>query len=356
MSALLGLTLAINAWRSKPRARAERLSDTRSASPTAGLSVAMWGAKTFYENNYLPLVFHELKRDGHKIFVGSKKEPRLCRFCGLSPPDVSFQNEAHAIPQLIGNRTLIGLEECDECNRKASVYETDFGNFTHPDRSWAQVPGSGRVPKLKSASKKSHVEVTDGGVNIKLTEGDRFVDFDPNKQHFTTNTVRPTYRPLGVYKTLLKMALSILPKEELTSFGPALRWLAAEGLTKDSVQDATNFTCFTSFTGGPAPYPYPVVLLLKRRSDTFHCPFATFIVLFHNFSYQIFLPCQTKDMHLKRTRGTLPMWPHPFMLSPREHFVTRRAGPISLASSEPVRGQHHSIRMNFESAKRMPFS
>ena len=71
-----------------------------------------------------------------------KKEPVLgktgiqsCRFCGGSSPEVSFQQEAHAIPEALGNKTLFTSYECDNCNQKfGRGIENDLGNWSKPMR------------------------------------------------------------------------------------------------------------------------------------------------------------------------------------------------------------------------------
>ena len=43
---------------------------------------------------------------------------RICRFCGRSMPEVKFKQKAHAISESLGNKGLVCLEECDDCNTR----------------------------------------------------------------------------------------------------------------------------------------------------------------------------------------------------------------------------------------------
>lgn len=71
---------------------------------------------------------------GQKQYIGPDI-PTTCRFCGKSTPEVKFQNDAHAIPQLLGNRKLILVDECDACNSFfAAKLEDHLGKLLKPGR------------------------------------------------------------------------------------------------------------------------------------------------------------------------------------------------------------------------------
>lgn len=330
----------------------------RRGSRIAGLAPEIADAYIFYEQNYTPISFYELRRGEQKTYIGSRAHPRTCRFCGKAEPNVRFSEDAHAVSHMVGNRTLFLAEECDECNSKSSAFESDFGKFTHPDRTWGQVPGKKGVPTLKSFAKTSRVDVSSNGFVIQQKQGDELIDFDPDKNEssFLAKATIHKYRPLGVYKALLKMALSILDAKHLTYLRPALKWIATNGLQEGAVNDITGYKCITSFTSGPAPYPFPTVLIMRRKHDLLNCPYMTFVLLFHNYTYQIFLPCPSKDRHLHGMKANISMWPHPFMLRPRGHFRTNRTMSISLASPESVEHQERHIKFRFAGFKRNPLN
>ncbi len=71
-------------------------------------------AARFYEKRYVgaqPLFL----RPGTKLVLGGT-DARRCRFCDRDSADATFRTAAHAIPELLGNKTLFTLEECDQCN------------------------------------------------------------------------------------------------------------------------------------------------------------------------------------------------------------------------------------------------
>src|SRR5262245_16553961 len=92
-------------------------------------------ALLFYQENYETLIFEGLKRKGKPKVLGTK--PRVCRFCDQGKPYVTFKKKAHAIPELVGNKTLLTLYECDQCNKRFSSFEDDFAKMTLGDRSLA---------------------------------------------------------------------------------------------------------------------------------------------------------------------------------------------------------------------------
>ncbi len=72
-------------------------------------------AVDFYDKHYAgaPPIFLE---PGRKLFLGSAERPRHCRFCRKDEPEVTFKDEAHALPAAFGNTGLFSNYECDACN------------------------------------------------------------------------------------------------------------------------------------------------------------------------------------------------------------------------------------------------
>ena len=79
-------------------------------------------------------MFSEVLSKGDKLFIDSESE-RVCRFCGKSESQVTFKSVAHAIPESLGNKRVILLNECDECNSFFSeTLEDSFDKYTKPYR------------------------------------------------------------------------------------------------------------------------------------------------------------------------------------------------------------------------------
>src|ERR1700736_389326 len=86
-------------------------------------------ALQFYEHNYTTLMFRQLT-GSRPIILGAK--PFRCRFCSGQPPERTFRKRAHAVSELLGNKVLRSLYECDACNERFSTFEDDLAKMTLP--------------------------------------------------------------------------------------------------------------------------------------------------------------------------------------------------------------------------------
>ncbi len=150
---------------------------------------------------------------GTKEILGQM--PRVCRFCSRAAPDVTFRKEAHAVPELAGNGTLISLNECDECNSRFAAFEDDLGKLTLLERIGGQVLGKGGVPSAKTGQNNSRIDLKASGFVIAEHEGDPIAEIDKDKKTLTITISPQSYRPLGVYKALLKIALTLMDETDL---------------------------------------------------------------------------------------------------------------------------------------------
>ncbi len=76
---------------------------------------------------------------------------RQCRFCGRDPTQTRFRNDAHAVSNLLGNKSLFSLNECNDCNTYlGQKFEDHLGKWSNLARVLARVPGKkNKVPKFK---------------------------------------------------------------------------------------------------------------------------------------------------------------------------------------------------------------
>ena len=93
-----------------------------------------------------------------KAYLGDRQK-RRCRFCGRvrGPQEKKnpFKNEAHAIPEFMGNESLITYEECSACNTFFSgCLESNLSEFINPVRTVLGMAGKTGVPKYKSDSSR----------------------------------------------------------------------------------------------------------------------------------------------------------------------------------------------------------
>lgn len=148
-----------------------------------------------------------------KIFIG-ERENRRCRFCGKAKDDgATFRKKAHAIPQLTGNNRIFSNEECDSCNEKFGYLENDLGMFLLPIRAIYNINGK-RKNKCKNGSlnisnkdKQIIIEdiIEENGMPIHTI-------FKEDRNEVTFKIKRSGFKKINIFKAMVKMALSIIPK------------------------------------------------------------------------------------------------------------------------------------------------
>ncbi|UGA43754.1 HNH endonuclease [Bradyrhizobium quebecense] len=275
-------------------------------------------ALEFYVRNYTALTFVGLGSENRGIVLGSK--PFVCRYCRGKPPEKTFKKTAHAVSQLLGNRILVSLYECDDCNKRFGGFEDDLGKMTLPMRAIGGVIGKNGIPKIPLASRsgmrKPTLEHKDGNLNFSHDAGDDvgLVD-DPVNKTLTLTYNEQRYRPLAAYKALCKSAFALLPDDELMNFEELRQWLLQADVTTGMVYGRNSYILHKTFVPAHKPFKQPVVCLLRRNSQI-DAPYISFFIAFGNVSYQIFLPCPSKDAHLTGKTITTLAYPHFFQLKP----------------------------------------
>lgn len=234
------------------------------------------------------VLFSEPLTQGKKIFIGAK-ENIVCRFCRKTSPNVHFKNVAHAIPEAVGNKRVILKEECDDCNSYFSENLEDcFDKYTKPYRLMFGLKGKSKVPSYKTRDKTARVDVDRSLNQIKLSgdEGQLLHKVDNNS--FEMFFTREPYVPLNIYKTLLKMAISIVDSKYLNSLEEHIEWIS-NPLFKPSFNP--NFQIVERFTLGPSFNAEGFALLAVRREGVSEfVPYMTFFLSFGNLCFQIAIP------------------------------------------------------------------
>ena len=250
----------------------------------------------FYLDGYEIVLNRTVAARGPNELLGRK--PSVCRFCLRTTTEVTLRKEAHAIPELAGNGTLLSLYECDDCNEKFSAFEDDLGKLTLLERIAGRVLGKSGVPSAKTGQKRSRIDVDVAGFKIQEHEGDPIAEIDYEAKTLTITIPAQRYRPLGVFKALLKIALTLMDESDLPKVPEALRWLRAADLTTNQIDDGTRYTCLRTFTPGPAPFGNTRAVLLRRKRLNVPGPTFIFVLVFGNLSFQIVVPSPQEDRHL----------------------------------------------------------
>jgi hypothetical protein len=249
---------------------------------------------THYEERYQIVTAWSL-RPGDKIFLGDKQN-RRCRFCGKTEPEVSFRNNAHALPECTGNKSLFTYYECDVCNKAfGDGCENDFANWSLPMRTMSRIRGKKGIPTIKQGPNGAwRIEGDPAGLRLSVDETEAFYEDDPANKMLKFNLRRAPYRPIMIVQAMVKMALSIMPMEEMPNFQQALSWIRP-GNTLTTMVAPTPF--FYTFISGPMASDVITVAVLTRRQDDLISPYAFLLLVFGHEMLQMVIPSIEKDKH-----------------------------------------------------------
>ena len=282
------------------------------------LSKAQQEAVTFYDRHYQP-IFDSSLNEGRPVKLADPEgeKGRICRFCGLGKPAVTFRTVAHAMPQFLGNRSLVSQNECDACNQMlAKKYEDDLAKWFAPMRAVSQIRGKSGVPTHKN--KDMRIEMGSKGLEIGIVAEDleSHLKFDgPFTFTLPVAASSQPFVPINAAKALTKIACSLCPPKLISECQPAIDWLMGRVQAGMSM-----FPVLFAFTPGPMPYRDGRALLLKRTSDD-QLPSIWCIVATANYRFQFFVPfCPADAWMLKAQPVQLSLahfpdvfgddWPH----------------------------------------------
>jgi hypothetical protein len=259
-------------------------------------------ASLLFELNYESIA--EFALGGDKQYLGDRN--KKCRYCLRSSPEVAFQRVAHAIPECLGNHSLISNDECDSCNKLFSQsVEHHLDSFTRPIRTLSVVKGKNNVPSYKSKdgtvridfdSKERCFEVVDVGPETALVS-------DHENRKFKIETVCEPFVPLEVYRCIVKMGYALLPDGELAHFEDARRWLVEPKvqLRNDPSVWAQGLYCTL-----PIDHPNQFAVLYRRRWPDEPLPYILFCFSIASVLFQFPLPLSPSDDHLNGLEIDVP--------------------------------------------------
>lgn len=278
-----------------------------------------------------------------KIFLGDKNN-QVCRFCGRKKGEVTFRKEAHALSNLIGNNRLFSYYECDDCNEnRFSKYESEFSNYMNLLHCLFQVKGKRGIPSYKSRKDDfTRVDVKDFISVLQKEDEIALVHLDKKNKvvHFKGQR---TYTPVNVYKCLLKMALTILPDNELPEVTNAIDFLMDRKNIKGQL--VVGYRQYR----GIQTFPTPVAILFKRKDDRVdeNVPLYMFLLAYGNFAFQFHIPFCPADEFLIGKEISIP-----FIPTIADTITPLRLKRLNLSSSEKVIKEEYGIDMVFEGVKR----
>lgn len=215
------------------------------------------------------------------------KVNRICRFCGKSIPEITFNKKAHALSEFLGNKTIICREECDCCNDWFSKIEQDFFNRHAIVFPFYNIKGKRGTPKIKASKAEIFNTIYEDKSVLTIkssTPIERCLHFKgkKGKMNFNFFLKNNAYVPQNIYKCLSKYALSVIDTQYLSSFTDTIRWITDENLFVNKLPLVIQFA--NSFL------EHPRISYYIRQDSTTSFVYAFCIVEFANIGYAFIIP------------------------------------------------------------------
>lgn len=216
------------------------------------------------------------------VFIGTNdKAKRVCRFCDKSIPDVKFKNKAHALSESIGNKSIFNNEECDDCNNSFGVgIEQDFYNCFAFLLELNNVKGKRSSRKVKG---DKAIIYNDDNVFVIQPLPDQIPFIDKNEINYPSHK----FKPINVYKCLVKYALSVIDAEYLHHFKETIMWVKGKNVTFNNLPNVIVYTI--------EPIQHPRIAVFVRQSQLVDFPFVFARLEFACLGYCFILPIKNEE-------------------------------------------------------------
>lgn len=232
---------------------------------------------------------------GEAVRLGEKGR---CRFCGTDN-ERKFRSVAHTVPEALGNKWIISLDECDDCNALFSQYEDALAKTVGPILTIGGTLGKANKVRQTGRSKGPAFikhDQSEAGRRISIQMTGEFADhigIDPvnGTVSFKVPVAPERFIPRRAYKALARMGLAMLPAEELPNFQHLITWVR----DPDAQAPMPPLMVGLSFGSiGNAPRLVSAALL-RRKADATDPPYLVFIVSAGSVCFQLDLKSDSRD-------------------------------------------------------------
>lgn len=320
------------------------------------------GTLQFYNQNYdilrTPNFDDEtrLLKPQHGLnYLGNKKH-KVCRFCGKEEPGVTFAKDAHAFPEAIGNKVLATYYECDECNDKfGRTIENEYCKYFDLYHSIMMESGKDgkrkcnfKVPcdKRQDDCAKHCIRIEFDGDTLAIGRCKEASDDYIKLSNYSITISKPVGNccPIAVFKALVKMAITVMPEEEVGVFSHSIKWILEEE-HKNFYKNHPLLIRYQMIPGFNVT-KYPYFILYRRKRDVWNIPYMLFHLTYGCFSLMIEV-AKDGDEDLERSSvfEDIPFAPHPFHIS--------EEGIWDMSGLEMPKGTKHSVLLNFEKIEKL---
>ena len=305
-------------------------------------------AAEYYKKNYFAVFGPRFLHPDKRVVLGPKYN-RVCRFCEKDETKTKFEHKAHAIPELLGNKSIFSNYECDDCNRFFGTgIENDLGNWTKISRTFSRIPGKRGVPSIqqRGPGKGFRIDYDHDGFHIKVYESKSPIVIDEDERRLKIELTQDAFTPVAVLKAFVKIGLTILPQVEVPNFKETLSWICEPDHTKLIVTESP-IPIVRTFQPGLMRSDVVSAMVMRRRESIVDLPYAFLVLSFGNYAYQIFIPCPQRDGATYNKQLTIPVFPITSDLDPEKYGTAKRIS-IDLCGTQPVKGETRTHTIGFE--------
>ncbi len=224
-----------------------------------------------------------------RYYAGPRqKSDRTCRYCGrTTATGASFDQEAHTVPESIGNKVYFTHDECDTCNAQFSkTIDLDFFEYFKIYR----VPFNGRgkhgVPTLKFEDGAEIRNVA----GMPTIQSQDFSEIIPGEKYHLQLKNYSTLNKSNVYRQLAKFALGLANEEDVQFFSQTANWIL------NPKNDGTVWTVPRVMAHVLNPYQeQPKITLYRRKNENAEFPFLFAEVRIAQILLVFIVPFSSKD-------------------------------------------------------------
>lgn len=293
-----------------------------------------------FEAKYQMVDFFKTGDPAFSKYKTKKQDGRHCIFCNRSYPEATFGNAAHLISKMIGNKDLYSTFECDDCNNRFSLFETDLSYFLGIGRSFSAMHENKKIPGFAGGNLDAKSIVFNGKkILIIKTQ---------NAEHSYSDGVaklmyqKPTYTPANVYKLFLKCAISVLPMEVINSdYQLALSYIRGEKVLSGAHVNIFRFPLSVKM-------PLHIQIFHKKVKSE---PIPTYIASFYFDNLVVTFPVllHRNDLQYMNKKINLLIAP-PYLVYGND--ISKLAPSVSMQNlSSPIKLKYEIDELNIEFEK-----
>ncbi|MDR3340362.1 MAG: HNH endonuclease [Candidatus Symbiothrix sp.] len=227
------------------------------------------------------------------IYGNNDKAKRICKYCGKTiKTGATFNEVAHAIPESLGNKTIISADECDSCNDKFSkTIDLDIFEYLKLFRVLYGKKGKKGVPKLKF---KNGTEISHNGTNAIIIQ--RTNDTANNINFSNENFKIPLefskdINFMNIYRALVKYVMAVIPNKEIPNFSRTIEWIM------DIKNDGTllELPAIAAKIDFQNYHDQPMFMIYRRKNENDSLPYMYAEIRITTMIFVFIIPFCRKD-------------------------------------------------------------